>query len=91
MKRHEEEPYTLEREGDPDLLGPTNTLGVRVGPVISLKDSVAAHQAECFCHRTDADGTAEFLACGSWQIAADSTGQPWHLDPFCKVRPEAKA
>ena len=54
-----------------------------------LRDEVAAHQAECFCHRTGAGGTEDIpgAVCGAWRIAADSTGDLWHIDPLCKVRP----
>lgn len=71
--------------------------------LVSGFDEVAAHQATCGCHpvmheccfrwvdvRTGLyDGPTRIPA--SAGDVADSAGQPWHLDPLCKVRPEAKA
>lgn len=58
-------------------------------PEPDRRDEVAAHQAECFCHRTSASGTEDIpgAICGPWRIAADSSGDLWHVDPLCKVRP----
>lgn len=64
-----------------------------------LKESVAAHQAACGCHAVgplccdrptfvlgglDGEHPAAALQ------AKDSSGSLWHLDPLCKVRPEAR-
>lgn len=58
-------------------------------------ESVAAHQATCGCH----PGSACSLGPDCFGVkfegapfaAKDSSGQPWHIDPLCKARPEAKA
>lgn len=59
----------------------------------SLKETVAAHQAECFCHPAEASCDDDVSVCKTQglQVARDSSGQPWHVDPLCKVRPEARA
>lgn len=60
------------------------------------KDSVAAHQAECKCHVmlfNFFSAVDDMVACCKSQRpvdARDSSGQPWHVDPLCKVRPEAR-
>jgi hypothetical protein len=67
------------------------------GSVQLMKDSVAAHQAECGCHPVTfkSFGPIDEMGCckrsGKESDATDGSGQPWHLDPLCKVRPEAKA
>jgi hypothetical protein len=44
---------------------------------------VAAHQHECGCH------PALGCACKNPRVARDFEGISWHIDPLCKVRPEA--
>lgn len=67
---------------------------------LSAKESVAAHQATCGCHP---QGECDSGPCElnyqttpphedeqTHRYATDSAGQRWHLDPLCKVRPEAR-
>jgi hypothetical protein len=72
----------------------------------ALKDSVAAHQAMCGCHPvlvgnlgfvsaiTDNPKWSDLdkpVCCERTDHGPmDSSGTMWHLDPLCKVRPEAK-
>lgn len=65
--------------------------GMPLAEFQALRDSVAAHQAECSCH-PEPDGCNVDIDCEeAHQAAVDSSGQPWHVDPLCKVRPEARA
>lgn len=94
-KRAHEEPYTFA----PSETGIAETVrGVRM---LEMKSSVAAHQEECLCHPVvlghpgccqapEVFGDAD-PGRGSVLVAHDSSGQEWHLDPQCKVRPEARA
>jgi hypothetical protein len=50
------------------------------------KQEVATHRFKCCCH------VAAIRCCGAqFKRAKDSGSQEWHIDPWCKVRPEAKA
>lgn len=68
--------------------------GPRLGQVDAAFESVAAHQADCLCHpKFNAVGPGE-RCCGrdaDQTDARDKAGQPWHVDPLCKIRPEARA
>lgn len=85
-------PLRMERDGQ----------GIQRMSDSTLKDSVAAHQAECSCH------VVGHGCCSRWASVhtelhdgpahiptttgvRDLSGTPWHLDPLCKVRPEARA
>jgi len=60
------------------------------------KESVAAHQAECGCHpmmpKTGILGAYKCCDVDLYYVrmAHDSTDTLWHIDPLCKVRPEAR-
>lgn len=91
-KRHAEEPYTfagatVRLEGLEALHGGEADA--------ALKDSVAAHQAVCGCHAATYNDVRAHTCCSTdayyVRTAQDSAGRDWHIDPLCKVRPEAKA
>jgi len=62
----------------------------------AAKESVAAHQATCSCHVMLFKALAsvdDMVACCDRRDsggARDRDGNRWHIDPLCKVRPEAK-
>ena len=63
----------------------------------AAKESVAAHQATCLCHEIIGDAETEqtgeqCLICRRpvKPDARDVRGHHWHVDPLCKVRPEAR-
>ena len=73
------------------------TMVKATGDLLAMKDSVAAHQAKCSCHVVlfksfshidDMIGCCDRKESGD---ARDSAGRRWHIDPLCRVRPEAKA
>ena len=78
-------PLTMNRPTDGDAL-----------KMASMKESVAAHQATCGCHVVTfkALGSVDdMIACCGRRDAGDvrdHDGNRWHIDPLCKVRPEAK-
>lgn len=62
--------------------------------VQARKDDVAAHQAKCRCHpaRSGCCGLGRpGTAIRASDIAVDSHRFAWHLDPGCRIRPEAVA
>jgi len=62
-----------------------------VGFPADLRESVPAHQATCSCHPCRPVGPLATGCCeGRGANGYDSAGQPWHIDPLCKVRPEAR-
>lgn len=68
----------------------------RESSVVSEKlamEQVAAHQATCTCHPMSVGGIGQIVCCEDREIpepdATDRSGVPWHVDPLCKIRPEA--
>lgn len=63
------------------------------GDFEDMRESVAAHQAECPCHPADSDACRcdEEAFYGSFSSAQDASGALWHVDELCKARPEAVA
>lgn len=90
MKSRPSKPLRMERSGTPENLSAESTE--------AAKESVAAHQAACGCHEIVGDAETERNAGGEKCLmcartvkpdARDNRGHLWHLDPLCKVRPEA--
>ena len=75
--------------GDQLMPGPD---GPRGAAISDLKASVAVHREGCGCHPVTCKsfGPIEELGCckrSMWESdAADTSGQPWHLDPSCRAR-----
>lgn len=96
-----EEPFTFDGEplAETALLEDGQPQSNHETDVSALKESVAAHQAECGCHVVaplccdrptfvlgGLDGEHELVSLQG----TDSSGNLWHIDPLCKVRPEAR-
>lgn len=103
-RRHPEEPDTVGPHSAEALDYTADNTFTVSNP---LKESVAAHQAECGCHPILVPnlGLAQMMKDGkaTWEDMdtpvccdrgpdgpQDSSGTRWHVDPLCKVRPEAR-
>jgi len=60
----------------------------------SAREDVAAHQATCSCHPVTAGCCDAPQGFGGQVLprvphGLDAGGREWHVDPLCRVRPEA--
>jgi len=98
-------PLRMDRDATKDLRDSAKTLrggGIGSDERMELKDefinreSVAAHQAVCSCHEIvgdpDTEPNEKCMTCGrlAKPDAHDPRRHEWHIDPLCKVRPEAR-
>ncbi len=92
MKKREDESGAVVPMALPAGLGPVEE--PEAFDVAALKESVAAHQAECGCHPFEPDHSCcddlRQRGSGVFTVAQDSSGEQWHVDWLCKVRPEAR-